>query len=159
MDEETTAFISTPLGLLQISAQDGLITRVQFTEAKHEVSIPDELLPVVRQLEDYFSAKSQTIDFEISPAGTPFQKEVWKIVQKIPFGQTRSYGDIARQLGIENGARAVGLAVGANPLLIVIPCHRVLGKSGKLTGYAGGIERKQWLLRHEASNTAFQLKL
>ena len=159
MDEIKTAFLSTPIGLLEISAQAGLITNVHFTEAKHEVSVPDELLPVANQLEDYFSAKTETFDFELSPAGTTFQKDVWKIVQEIPYGQTRSYGDIATQMGMEKGARAIGLAVGANPLLIVIPCHRVLGKSGKLTGYAGGMERKQWLLRHEAENTAFQLKI
>ena len=156
-EETTTALISTPAGMLKVTACAGVLSSVLFDDNSTEANIPEKLSFIATQLEYYFSGKRQSFDFDLAPAGTPFQLAVWKIIQDIPYGKTRSYGDIAHQIGLKNGARAVGLATGANPLLVVVPCHRVVGKNGQLTGYAGGIDRKKWLLRHEAANLPFQL--
>ncbi|MGD1895924.1 MAG: methylated-DNA--[protein]-cysteine S-methyltransferase [Phormidesmis sp.] len=104
---------------------------------------------VKTQLGEYFAHKRETFDIPLSPRGTDFQKQVWQFLHQIPFGQTASYGELATRLGKPGAARAVGAANGRNPISIIVPCHRVVGASGKLTGYAGGIDRKQWLLRHE----------
>lgn len=101
---------------------------------------------VRRQLDAYFAGELREFDLELSPVGTPFQLSVWAALRTIPYGQTRSYGAIAAQIGSPKGARAVGLANGRNPVSIVVPCHRVIGSSGTLTGYAGGLERKRYLL-------------
>ena len=103
-------------------------------------------------LEDYFTGKPGVVDFSLSPAGTAFQRKVWDILLTIPYGETTTYGAIAKQLGKTMSAQAVGQAVGKNPISIIIPCHRVLGTKGQLTGYAGGIENKKWLQRHEEEN-------
>ncbi|MBW7935431.1 MAG: methylated-DNA--[protein]-cysteine S-methyltransferase, partial [Gemmatimonadaceae bacterium] len=87
----------------------------------------------------------------LAPTGTAFQQRVWKALREVPFGKTASYGDIARRIGNPKGVRAVGLANGRNPISIVVPCHRVIGSDGSLTGYGGGLDRKQWLLRHEGA--------
>ena len=100
-------------------------------------------------LESYFAGNPGAVEFPLSPAGTIFQRKVWAILLTIPYGQTTTYGAIARQLGQTMSAQAVGQAVGRNPISIIIPCHRVVGAKGQLTGYAGGIENKKWLLRHE----------
>ena len=100
-------------------------------------------------LDAYFSGNPIPMDFPLCPAGTDFQRRVWALLPAIPYGQTLSYGAIARQLGENMSAQAVGQAVGKNPIAIIIPCHRVVGTGGKLTGYAWGIEKKQWLLAHE----------
>ena len=104
---------------------------------------------VIRWLDAYFAGKPMPVDLPLSPAGTDFQRRVWDILLTIPYGETTTYGAIAKQLGAPMSAQAVGQAVGKNPLAIIIPCHRVVGANGQLTGYAWGIERKQWLLRHE----------
>lgn len=106
-------------------------------------------------LADYFRGCVRPVDVPIKTAGTAFQEQVWELLRQIPFGETRSYGQIAREMASRMGkarmsAQAVGQAVGRNPVSILVPCHRVVGTGGKLTGYAGGIENKQWLLRHEA---------
>lgn len=105
-------------------------------------------------LDAYFRGEDPAVDFPLAPAGTAFQKQVWRILTTIPQGRTRTYGDIAREMAALLGkekmsAQAVGGAVGSNPISIIIPCHRVVGAQGKLTGYAGGLERKAWLLHHE----------
>ena len=100
-------------------------------------------------LDAYFSGKPIPVDFPLCPAGTDFQRRVWVLLLAIPYGQTLSYGAIARQLGENMSAQAVGQAVAKNPIAIIIPCHRVVGTGGQLTGYAWGIEKKQWLLAHE----------
>ena len=100
-------------------------------------------------LECYFAGNPGAVEFPLSPAGTVFQRRVWEILLTIPYGQTTTYGAIAKQLGETMSAQAVGQAVGKNPISIIIPCHRCLGAKGQLTGYAGGIENKKWLLRHE----------
>lgn len=100
-------------------------------------------------LDDYFAGKPREVDFPLDPEGTAFQKRVWSLLQSIPYGATTTYGAIAKVISPQMSAQAVGQAVGKNPIGIVIPCHRVVGAKGQLTGYAGGIEKKKWLLRHE----------
>jgi methylated-DNA-[protein]-cysteine S-methyltransferase len=104
---------------------------------------------VSTQLEEYFRGLRLGFDLPVAPAGTAFQQRVWQHLQAIPYGQTRSYGEIAVQLDKPRGARAVGAAIGRNPIAIIIPCHRVVGRGGALTGFAGGLPNKQWLLEHE----------
>jgi methylated-DNA-[protein]-cysteine S-methyltransferase len=104
----------------------------------------------VRQLTEYFAGERRTFELPIAPAGTPFQLRVWQLLQGIGYGERRTYGELAAELGNPNAARAVGLANGRNPISIIVPCHRVVGSSGALTGYAGGLTNKQWLLNFEA---------
>jgi methylated-DNA-[protein]-cysteine S-methyltransferase len=104
----------------------------------------------VEQLEGYFCGALETFDVPLDPVGTPFQIAVWGALLDIPYGETRRYGDIAKAVKQPKAARAVGLANNQNPIAIVIPCHRVIGANGSLTGYGGGVSRKKWLLQHEA---------
>lgn len=104
---------------------------------------------VVNQLGEYFQGLRSEFDLPLAPAGTAFQQRVWQRLQAIPHGQTRTYGEIAAQLDNPKGARAVGAAIGRNPIAIIVPCHRVIGSGGTLTGFAGGLSNKQWLLEHE----------
>jgi len=103
------------------------------------------------QLKEYFARKRTTFDLPLEPSGTDFQLSVWELLRKIPYGVTTSYGDLARRLGEPKASRAVGAANGANPIPIIVPCHRVVGSKGELTGFGGGIERKRWLLEHEGA--------
>lgn len=143
--------INTPLGLAHIEASGKKICRILISEEKDTPSaeIPEELEEVVLQLNQYFHGSRKDFDLELNPEGTDFQKKVWKELQKIPFGKTASYLDIAKKLGDKNAVRAVAAANGKNPLWVIIPCHRVIGSDGSLTGYTGGIWRKKWLLEHE----------
>jgi len=109
-----------------------------------------EIVEAKRQFTEYFKGERKEFTFDISPEGTEFQKEVWRELLKIPYGQTTSYGEIARNIGNEKASRAVGMAVGKNPIIIAIPCHRVIGKNGKLTGFSAGIDLKKELLRIES---------
>jgi methylated-DNA-[protein]-cysteine S-methyltransferase len=113
----------------------------------------------VGQLRAYFAGQRRTFELPLAPEGTPFQQRVWRELLNIPYGQTISYGELARRLGNPNGSRAVGLANGANPISIVIPCHRVIGSTGKLTGYGGGLKTKQWLLALERVGSGLELPL
>ncbi len=105
--------------------------------------------PVVRQITRYFEGVPGDFDLTLAPRGTPFQRAVWDALISIPVGQTRSYGEVAAMVGQPSASRAVGMATGRNPIAIVVPCHRVVGANGTLTGYGGGLDRKRWLLRHE----------
>jgi methylated-DNA-[protein]-cysteine S-methyltransferase len=105
---------------------------------------------VVEQLAAYFGGELRTFDLSLAPRGTYFQRTVWRALLDVPFGATETYGALARRIGSPNAPRAVGLANGHNPIGIIVPCHRVIGANGSLTGYGGGIERKRWLLAHEA---------
>ncbi|MEI2416340.1 methylated-DNA--[protein]-cysteine S-methyltransferase [Orrella sp. JC864] len=108
--------------------------------------------PLAPRLQAYFEGDMRAFDdVRIATAGTPFQRQVWAALRRIPPGRTRAYGDLAHELGCRNGSRAVGLANGANPIALVVPCHRVIGADGRLTGFAAGLHRKAWLLRHEAA--------
>ncbi|MBQ9149174.1 MAG: methylated-DNA--[Oscillospiraceae bacterium] len=118
-------------------------------------AIQDDTLPLFSQvrrwLDDYFLGGHPTPPPQpLSPVGTAFQQQVWQALLTVPYGETRTYGNIARQIGKPRAFQAVGSAVGRNPVSIIIPCHRIVGSQGQLTGYAGGLDRKQWLLRHEA---------
>lgn len=119
--------------------------------------VRDDALPLfagVRAwLDGYFRGQPGAITFPLSPAGSDFRRRVWEILLTIPYGVTRTYGDIAKEIGPNMSAQAVGGAVGANPISIIIPCHRVVGAKGQLTGYAGGLDNKQWLLKHEEETT------
>jgi len=106
---------------------------------------------VCEQLREYFAGSRRVFHLPLGPQGTPFQLAVWAALREIPFGETRSYGELARQLGLPGGARAVGLANGANPLPIIVPCHRVIGSDGSLTGFGGGLSAKRTLLSHEGA--------
>ena len=110
------------------------------------------------QLEDYFAGRRRTFDLPLAPVGTPFQRRVWEALREIPYGETVSYGVLAARLGQPGAGRAVGLANGQNPISIVIPCHRVIGAGGALTGYGGGLERKRWLLALEGGSEPAQLR-
>lgn len=148
---EYTSCLSTPIGFLILTGNIDLINRISFSDEK--VNSTKRLPPIAKeaalQLKEYFLAKRKTFTFPMQQLGTDFQQTVWMQLQSIPFGQTRSYLKIAAQLGDPKSIRAVGNANGKNNLAIVIPCHRVIGESGKLVGYAGGLWRKKWLLDHE----------
>jgi len=148
--------MDSPVGELRIVQQDGAITAVEFEPFPAERPVgerndDDPLLRAAReQLTAYFARELEEFDLPLAPQGTPFQRRVWAELERIEYGKTASYGEIARRLGMTNAAsRAVGLANGRNPVAIVVPCHRVVGADGKLTGYAGGLDRKQTLLELE----------
>ena len=147
-------YLNSPVGILKLRSNDAELISISFSDTSGENSsqLPDILIQAVQQLNEYFEGTRKAFSLNLAPAGTTFQKKVWKIVKKVPFGQTATYLEIARQSGSINNTRAVGLANSKNPIPIVIPCHRIIGTNGKLTGYAGGIERKQWLLQHEINN-------
>ena len=150
--------MDSPIGDLRIIERDGAITAIEFSPFRDHDGRPrgdrDDTSPVlaeaVRQLRAYFEHDLKEFDLPLDPSGSEFQRSVWAQLLKIGYGDTASYGQIAKRLGKSNAAsRAVGLANGSNPIPIVIPCHRVIGADGTLTGYAGGIERKQTLLETE----------
>jgi len=143
--------MDSPIGILMLGSDEWQLKSISFdAEDKSDESyIPGILITAEKQLEEYFSGSRQIFELPIDPEGTEFQKNVWKKVAGVSFGTTKSYVEIAREVNSENSSRAVGMANGKNPLPIIIPCHRIIGHNGKLTGYAGGLERKKWLLLHE----------
>jgi len=143
--------IETPVGYLELTVNQDSLLSVSFIEDIVQASDfqPDILKETALQLDEYFKGLRKEFNLNMKPAGTEFQLKVWEQVKKIPFGETVSYLEIAKQTGSKNNTRAVGLANGKNPIPIIIPCHRVIGVNGKLTGYAGGLEKKRWLLQHE----------
>lgn len=143
------AFIPTPLGFIEIRSDEGAITGLLFSDKNREEVVPHELSEAVRQLKLYFEGRLKVFDLPVCLKGTDFQHSVWDILLDVPYGSTTTYGEIAGKLGLKNGARAVGLANGSNPVAIIVPCHRVIGIDGKLTGYRGGLWRKEWLLKME----------
>jgi methylated-DNA-[protein]-cysteine S-methyltransferase len=143
----------TPIGPLELRAQDGALTGVRFDgDPGAPTSTADPLLrEVAAQLTAYLAGERETFELPLHAAGTPFQRAVWEALARIPHGTTTTYGELAAGLGRPDRARAVGAANGANPLPIVVPCHRVIGARGALTGFGGGLERKRWLLAHEGA--------
>ena len=143
-------YIKTPLGTAKIVGDENGIAVISILE-EGELSkeIPAALQETVTQLQDYFDGKRNDFNFKINPKGTEFQRKVWNELLNIPFGKTMSYMDLSKKLGDVKAIRAVASANGKNPLWIVVPCHRVIGSDGSLTGYAGGLWRKKWLLEHE----------
>nr|WP_156489057.1 methylated-DNA--[protein]-cysteine S-methyltransferase [Marinomonas gallaica] len=144
-------YLQSPCGLIHIQATEEGITSIRFVEASGaHTSNPSELtIEACRQLDAYFAGQLTVFDLPLAAQGTPFQQSVWQALCAIPFGETRSYKEIANAIDNPKGVRAVGLANGKNPISIVVPCHRVIGSNGKLTGYAGGLERKAVLLELE----------
>lgn len=144
-------FYRSPVGLIKITGQDQGVTGIQFAAKMGHDSkrVPEPVEMARQQLDEYFNGHRKTFDVLLLPEGTPFQTAVWKTLCQIPFGQVEAYGDVARRINNPSACRAVGRANGQNPIPIIIPCHRVIGKDGTLTGYASGIWRKEQLLSHE----------
>ncbi len=144
------AYYDSPIGLIEIGGTPDGITSLFFVEERRSgVATNDVCEEAVKQISEYFAGSRQEFDLPITMDGTEFQQQVWQELRSIPFGQTVSYGDVARSIGKPSAVRAVGAANGDNPVSIIVPCHRVIGSNGGLTGYGGGLERKQWLLKHE----------
>lgn len=143
--------INSPLGFVLIEGNEDGISKISVTSEETFLSetIPVLFENVVLQLNEYFEGNRTDFQFKMNPNGTDFQKKVWEELLKIPFGKTASYQEVTNKLGDPKAIRAVANANGKNPLWIVVPCHRVIGSDGSLTGYAGGLWRKKWLLEHE----------
>jgi len=153
IEKQHFAYYESPIGLLEITGIGEQINSILFIDSNQEQESQQNPLlnKCIRQLDEYFTHKRQKFDLPLSPQGTSFQKMVWEKLLEIPYGMTRSYLEIAKRIGNPKSIRAVGGANGKNPIVIVIPCHRVIGVNGKLIGYGGGLWRKEWLLKHEQS--------
>ncbi len=147
-----TCTIETPLGYAKIAGDSNGINSVSIVNTTEQLSetIPETLLDCVTQLKAYFNGSLKEFNLKLNPEGTAFQKKVWNALLDIPFGKTTSYLQLSKDLGDVKAIRAVANANAKNPLWIIVPCHRVIGSDGSLTGYAGGLYRKQWLLNHES---------
>lgn len=153
--------VLSPIGMLVVTNEGDAVTGLYMESHRHGpinrgnwildvLGERDALVKAREQLNEYFAGSRTAFDLPLAAQGTAVQKEVWHALTQIPFGETRSYGEIARQLGKPKASRAIGAANGRNPISIIVPCHRVIGADGSLTGFGGGLERKQWLLAHEA---------
>lgn len=157
--------INSPIGLLTLAGQGQALTNLRMVDQTYEPSRtgwspnPHAFNDAVDQLNAYFAGELTTFELELDLRGSAFQRRVWQALLTIPFGETQSYGEIAEQIGAPGAARAVGLANGHNPIAIVVPCHRVIGASGSLTGYGGGLDRKRSLLALERRHTSATLPL
>lgn len=154
-----TAYLKTPIGTAIIEGDVSGVARISVTDDVMDFSnaVPGSLALAVMQLNQYFAGERSVFTFSLNPAGTGFQRKVWDELSTIPYGKTVSYMDVSKRIGDIRSIRAVASANGKNPLWIVVPCHRVIGTDGSLTGYAGGLWRKQWLLEHE--NPSIQQRL
>lgn len=150
--------VGSPIGELLLAADESALTGVYYAGRKHVPAIhkhwkPDRKHPILieaaAQLQDYFAGRRAGFDLPLRMTGTAFQKKVWKEIAQIPFGKTVTYGELARRVGSPTAIRAAGASTGRNPVSIIVPCHRVVGKNGSLTGFAGGLERKRHLLKLE----------
>jgi methylated-DNA-[protein]-cysteine S-methyltransferase len=157
----TTTTMESPVGTLTLTAVDGRLTGLHMDGQRHAPTSSEDwerdddgLAAVVDQLEAYFAGSRETFDVPLDLHGTDFQRRVWAGLLEIPYGETMSYGELARRVARPGASRAVGLANGRNPVAIIVPCHRVIGADGTLTGYGGGLDRKVWLLDHERSRRA-----
>lgn len=147
-----TCIINSPLGFTKIRGNEDGVASVTVLNSEEKVTdiIPTELQDCVIQLVEYFEGSRKQFNLKLNPLGTDFQKSVWNQLSQIPYGKTISYLELSKQIGDVKAIRAVANANGKNPLWIITPCHRVIGSDGSLTGYAGGLHRKQWLLEHES---------
>jgi methylated-DNA-[protein]-cysteine S-methyltransferase len=143
--------IHSPLGYVKIFGDDNGIASISILNSEEIITqdIPNSLKTCALQLQEYFKGKRQQFQLKLNPKGTEFQKSVWNQLKQIPFGKHISYLELSKQLNNVKAIRAVAAAIGKNPILIIVPCHRVIGSDGSLTGYVGGLVRKQWLLNHE----------
>ena len=155
-----TAVVETPIGPLTVVASPAGVRAVLWPDEREgrvvlpSAAVPDAgadevLASAVRQLAEYFAGTRREFDLPLDPTGTDFQQDAWSVLRTIPYGRTMSYGEQARALGDARKARAVGAANGRNPISVIVPCHRVVGSNGSLTGFAGGLSSKEWLLAHE----------
>jgi methylated-DNA-[protein]-cysteine S-methyltransferase len=157
--------IDSPIGPLTLAGRGSALTNLRMVDQTYEPTHagwsldPGAFTDAVDQLNAYFAGELVDFDVELDLRGTEFQQRVWKALLTIPYGETRSYGEIAEQIGAPGAARAVGLANGHNPIAIIVPCHRVIGASGSLTGYGGGLARKQTLLELERQRASVNLTL
>jgi methylated-DNA-[protein]-cysteine S-methyltransferase len=147
----------SPVGVIEITGSEEAVYSILFSEKekaalKINADTPEILKDCMKQLDDYFKGKRQEFTIPYCMEGTDFQKKVWTALTEIPFAETGSYKDIAVSIGNEKAVRAVGMTNGKNKLSIIVPCHRIIGSNGKLTGYAGGLWRKEWLLQHEKNH-------
>jgi methylated-DNA-[protein]-cysteine S-methyltransferase len=163
-------YVESPIGRLILTSDGTALTGLYMNLYRNKPSkLPglgddwiqnatiDPLPAAARQLKEYFAGKRREFDLPLRMEGTEFQQRVWRELTKIPFGETRSYGQLAKRIGNPNGSRAVGLANGRNPIAIIVPCHRVIGADGSLTGFGGGLDRKEWLLTHEGQPVTSEL--
>jgi len=161
MSELERTLYRSPIGALEIAVSAAGLAQINFLDDAPPKGAPEPtdpvLLAAVKQLDEYFDNRRTVFDLPLDLAGTPFQQSVWRAVLAIPFGETISYLDLALRLGDRRALRAVGAANGKNPVPIVVPCHRVIGADGDLTGYGGGLWRKEWLLAHEGRPTQQRL--
>jgi methylated-DNA-[protein]-cysteine S-methyltransferase len=165
-------YVDSPIGRLMLTTDGTALTGLYMNLYRNKpTKLPtlsddwvqnatiDPLPAAARQLKEYFAGKRREFNLPLRMQGTEFQQRVWRELTKIPFGETRSYGELAKLLNIPNGSRAVGLANGRNPIAVIVPCHRVIGADGSLTGFGGGIDRKEWLLSHEGHPGTGELAL
>ena len=160
-------WMTSPVGRLQLVASNeglaGILWQLERPHRLQAVAVQDDAHPVLveteRQLGEYFSGRRNAFALKLDPSGTPFQRSVWNALLTIPRGETRTYAQIAKQVGRPTAVRAVGAANGQNPIAIVVPCHRVIGSSGRLTGFAGGLDAKAWLLALEGAPVIDSLRL
>ncbi|AKB34231.1 Methylated-DNA--protein-cysteine methyltransferase [Methanosarcina siciliae HI350] len=152
------ATFKSPIGSILLAGDEEGLKYVNFMKGKKKMEVPDDwqenkefFRDVSGQLEAYFAGQLKSFDVKLAPEGTEFQKSVWKVLKEIPYGETRTYGEIAKNIGNPKASRAVGLANNRNPIAIIVPCHRVIGANGKLTGYASGLDIKEFLLKLEGS--------
>jgi methylated-DNA-[protein]-cysteine S-methyltransferase len=151
LESNQTAYYKTPIGTAKIVGDENGISAVTVIDDDLETSIEIKgiLQDCLKQLDEYFNGTRKQFDLKLNPQGTDFQKKVWNELLNVPFGKTKTYLEQSIQLGDVKAIRAVASANGKNPIWIIIPCHRIIGSDGSLTGYAGGIWRKKWLLAHE----------
>ena len=148
------AHYQSPIGMVEIEATQAEIVALNFVDQPQPVDAeqPEILKECVKQIEEFFSGQRKMFSVNLSLRGTKFQNAVWRRLVKIPYGQTCSYGEFAAAIGKSAACRAVGNANGKNPISIIVPCHRLIGSNGSLTGYGGGLWRKEWLLKHESDH-------
>ena len=147
-----TYTFNSPIGAVRLTEDDGSITRIELIDATDETTAPTSLQrEAARQILAFLRGERQQLEFPIRMVGTPFQQRVWHALRQIPYGTTRTYGEVAAEIGNPRASRAVGMACNKNPLLLIVPCHRVIGANGKLTGFAYGTDAKQRLLELEGS--------
>lgn len=161
-------WLESPIGALLLTSNGRSLTGLHMKGQKYFPTQTEEwqefeqlalFIQTQEQIAEYFAHERQQFDLPLEPEGTVFQKQVWQLLTQIPFGETLSYGTLAKMTGNPAASRAVGAANGKNPISIVVPCHRVIASNGALTGYAGGVDRKQWLLQHEQAQIELQLTM
>lgn len=150
-------YLKSPLGLIRIRIEKDYLIEVAYVDGDESISLkennePKAIIETKRQLSQYFEGSRKTFDLKYRLRGTDFQVRAWEALAKIPYGETKSYKEQAIEIGNEKAVRAIGGANGKNRLNIIIPCHRVIGSNGSLTGYGGGLDKKLWLLEHEKNN-------